>query len=158
MMTATMDPHRPHHHAHSPDAPAGDATNERGRIIDPDASDDERTLCLFGHLSAVLHLFLPFIAIAAPIVIWAVKKDKSPYVADHMKEAINFHITLVLYSVLIPIVWAVVGVLTLSVGLFMLLPLFLVPYALGLVGIIMASLAANRGEYFRYPMTIRFVR
>ena len=30
-------------------------------------------------------------------------------------------------------------------------------YVLGLVGMIMAVMAANRGEYFRYPATIRLI-
>ena len=32
-----------------------------------------------------------------------------------------------------------------------------VVWALGAVGVVMAAMAANRGEYFRYPATIRFI-
>jgi uncharacterized Tic20 family protein len=32
-----------------------------------------------------------------------------------------------------------------------------VVWVLGLVGMIMAAIAANKGQYFRYPATIRFL-
>ena len=84
------------------------------------------------------------------------KKEDGPFAADHLKEAVNFQITLILYSILLPIVITIFGVLTLGIGLVLLIPAAILPYALGVIGVILASIAANRGEYYRYPMTIRF--
>ncbi len=117
------------------------------RLRDPAVPDDARTLALLAHLSALLHLVVPGVAIAAPIILYMVKKDESPFVADHAKEAIHFQISLFIYTV----AFIALGFLTCGVG-FALSGLVTV---LGLIGLILGALAANRGEYFRYPMTLR---
>ncbi|MEQ8769004.1 MAG: DUF4870 domain-containing protein [Phycisphaerales bacterium] len=131
--------------------------NDRGRYFDPDVPDDEKTFGLLGHLSVLGHLIVPVVAIITPIVLYSMKKKEAPFAADHLREAINFQITLILYSVVLPIVVTIFGVLTLGIGLLLLIPVAFLPYILGLVGVIMASMAAQRGEYYRYPMTIRFL-
>jgi len=123
--------------------------NERGRAYDPDVADDERTYALLMHLSLLGHVVLSLIAIVIPIVMWQVKKDTSPFLDDHGREAVNFQISLIVLSILlIPI-----GILTCSAGFFLYIPL----YALAVVGMIQAAMAANRGEFYRYPMTFRFI-
>ena len=131
--------------------------NERGRAYDPDATDDERTYALLMHLSLLGHVIIPFITIIAPIVMWHVKKDQSPYLDDHGRESINFQISLIIWSFVLPIIAALVGLVTCGVGLILLVPAAILPYVIGLVGMIQASIAANRGEFYRYPMTFRFV-
>ncbi len=128
-----------------------------GRLIDPDATSDERSYSLLIHLSLLGHMVLPYFAIAIPVVMYLIKKGQSPFIDDHAKEAINFQITLLLYSIVLPILAALIGVLTCGVGLVLLIPAMFGPYILGLVGMVMASMAANRGEYFRYPMSFRFL-
>lgn len=123
--------------------------NARGRLYDPAVKDDERTWAVLAHLSVLGHLLLPVVALAAPLVIWLVKREQSAYLDDHARESLNFHITLVLYSVLaIPL-----AIITCGLGAL----LVLLVYPLGLIGMIMASIAANRGEFYRYPMTFRFI-
>ncbi len=120
--------------------------NARGRLYDPTVTDDERTWALFIHLSLLAHVVLTLFAFAIPLVMWLVKKDKSSFIDA---EAINFQISLAILSVLlIPI-----GILTCSAGFFLYIPL----YVLALVGMIQATMAANRGEFYRYPMTFRFI-
>ncbi len=118
-----------------------------GRLREPAVTDDARTLALFAHLSALLHLVVPGVAIAAPIILYMMKKEESPFVADHAKEAIHFQISLFLYTA----AFFALGFITCGVG-FVLSGLVTI---LGLIGLILAALAANRGEYFRYPMTLR---
>ncbi|MGJ8637007.1 MAG: DUF4870 domain-containing protein [Phycisphaerales bacterium] len=127
--------------------------NDRGRAFDPDVSADERSTALFLHLSLLAHLVLSLIAILIPIILWQVKKDESPFLDDHGREAVNFQITLILYSFIFTIAAIPIGFLTCGVGF----ALAFVPYVLGIVGMIQASQAANRGEFYRYPMTMRFV-
>ena len=123
--------------------------NERGRAYDPDAAHDERTFAMFMHLSLLGHFILSLFAIITPIIMWNIKKDESPFLDDHGREAINFQISLILYSILL----VPIGLLTCTVGFFLYIPL----YILALIGMIYASIAANRGEFYRYPMTIRFL-
>lgn len=123
--------------------------NARGRAYDPDATSDERTYALFMHLTLLAHVALSLLAIIAPVIMWNIKKDESPFLDDHGREAVNFQISLVIYSLLlIPI-----GLITCSVGFFLYIPL----YILAIIGMVQAAVAANRGEFYRYPMTLRFL-
>ncbi len=136
-----------------PDYPMG----PNGRLIDPSATDDERSYSLLMHLTLLAHLIVPYFAIAAPIAMWLARKQKSPFIDDHGRESVNFQITLLLYTFILPAIAAVIGLLTCSIGLILLVPAILGPYILGLVGMVMGAMAANRGEFFRYPMTIRLL-
>lgn len=124
--------------------------NEQGRAFDPDATSDERTYALMMHLSLLGHIVLSGFAIIAPIIMWNMKKDESPFLDDHGREALNFQISLIIYTILI----VPLGILTCGLG-FIVFPILL--YVLGLIGMIKAATAANRGEFYRYPMNIRFI-
>ncbi len=116
-----------------------------GRVRDPDATQSERTYATFLHLSLLLfHLVLP---VVPALVMWLIKKDQSPYLDDHGKEAVNFQISVLIYGVCAFVLLAIgIGVI--------LIPLV---YILGIVGMILAAVAANRGEYYRYPMCLRLI-
>jgi uncharacterized Tic20 family protein len=77
-----------------------------------------------------------------PLILWIVKKDTSPYTGHHDKEALNFQLSLLLYSI-------VSGVLIVMViGIFLLAGLR--PF--GLVTVIIAAVRAKADEPFRYPL------
>ncbi|GJM18933.1 MAG: membrane protein [Phycisphaeraceae bacterium] len=135
------------------DLNAAPPVNERGRVVDADAPDDERTFGMLGHLSVLGHLVISGFAIIVPIVMYQSKKKDAPFAADHLREAINFQISLIIYTVAL----AIFSVVTIGIGLILAAPLGVGVYILGLIGVIQASMAANRGEYYRYPMTIRFL-
>jgi len=125
--------------------------NERGRAYDPDATDDERTFAMFMHLTLLLNLTgvgAP-ISLIAVIIMWVTKKDESPFLDDHGREAINFQISLFIWALIL----GFAGVLTCGIGWFLALG---IP-VLGAVGMILAAVAANHGEFYRYPMTFRFI-
>lgn len=133
--------------------------NEKGRYVCEDASPDDRTYATLMHLSLLAHMVLPYVAIIAPVIMWNMKKNESGYIDDHGREAMNFQISLLIYSILLPIIAIPIGLLLLGIGIFVTVPLAaFFPYVLGLVGLIMAAMAANRGEMYRYPMTIRFLK
>lgn len=119
-----------------------------GRLVDPHAAEGERLYATFTHLSLLTaHVFIPVIP---ALIMWLIRRDRSPYLDDHGREAVNFQISLVLYAV---IIIPIIGLLTCAVGWLLYLPL----YVLAIVGMIKAAIAANRGEYYRYPATIRFL-
>jgi uncharacterized protein len=108
---------------------------------------DEMQWGMFAHLSTFAGYVIPFGNLLGPFVIWQMRKDEQPFVADQAKEALNFQITVTLAAV---------------ASLF--LACFLVGYVLlPLVGIadlvltMMAAMAANKGELYRYPLTLRLV-
>lgn len=91
-------------------------------------------------LTLLGHIVLSLVAIIAPIIMWNIKKDESPFLDDHGREAINFQISLIIYSILI----IPAGILTCGIGfIFFPVPIY--------------AIAANRGEFYRYPMTMRFL-
>jgi uncharacterized Tic20 family protein len=128
---------------------SGFPVNGRGRAYDPNVADDEKTWALLAHLSLLASVVLAWGSAVIPLVIWLVKKENSPFVDDHAREALNFQITLILYSLLvIPI-----ALITCGVGAVLIVGI----YILGIIGMIQAAMASNRGEFYRYPMTLRLI-
>ncbi len=114
----------------------------------PSLSEDERTMGMLCHLLGILTGFI------GPLVLWLVKKDQSPFIDHHGREALNFQITLFLVMIALA---SVTFVLMLVVVGFLLIPvLFAIPI-IGLVLEILAAVAAQRGEWHRYPFCLRLV-
>lgn len=121
---------------------------------------EEKQWAMFAHLSALLGGILTsgwagnigfFIG---PLVIWLVKKDTMPFVADQAKEALNFAITVSLAFVAL----LILTVMTLGVGALLSVPLMLVIGVTALVLIIIAAIRANEGVAYRYPFALRLVK
>ena len=106
-----------------------------------DILKDDKTMAMFAHLSGILFSFV------GPLVIWAIKKDESPFVRDHALEALNFQISLMIYSIV-----AFISMIVL-IG-FLLLPAIMLG---GIVLTIMAAVAANNGQSYKYPFTLRLI-
>jgi uncharacterized Tic20 family protein len=93
------------------------------------------------------HLSYFVLGLVAPLVVYLVKKDTSPFVRQHAAEALNFHLTLTLAVIVSALlVLLLIGILLLFVVLIG-----------GAVLAIVAAVAAGKGETYRYPLTIRFV-
>jgi uncharacterized Tic20 family protein len=95
-------------------------------------------------LAEVLGIFTGFVG---PLIIYIVNGDKDPFVRHHASESLNFHITLFIgYMVSFVLMIVLIGFVT-----------FFVIWIVGLIFMIQASMAASRGEWYRYPINIRFV-
>lgn len=103
---------------------------------------DDRALALVAHLSSLVG-----VGLIAPLIIYLVKKDSSPFVADQAKEALNFHIT-----VLLAIIASIILIFVV-VGIFLLIAVAIGATVLSIV----AAIRANDGEAYRYPFTLRLV-
>ena len=109
----------------------------------------ERTFGMLCHLLALCgYVGIPFGNIIGPLVIWLIKKDEYPFVDDQGKESVNFQITMTLAAIVCVVLVFVV------IGFFLLLALLVVD----LVFIIIATIKANNGEAYRYPVTIRLIK
>ncbi|MFG2078424.1 DUF4870 domain-containing protein [Nonomuraea maritima] len=107
----------------------------------PRPGTDDTTMAMLCHL---LGLVLSWVG---PLIIYLTKKDESPYVRDQAAEALNFQITMF-------IGYIVSGFLVIAfIGLLLLPAVWIV----SLIFHIMAAMAANRGERYRYPISIRMV-
>lgn len=117
----------------------------RQRVVDPDAGDSERSYSVVSHLS-LLAMHFTVIPVLGPIL-WLIRRHDSPFLDDHGREAVNFQISIMIYMFISTILLIVgVGVITMIAS-----------YVLGIVGCIMGAVAAHRGEFFRYPMSIRLI-
>ncbi len=111
-------------------------------------SSEERNWGMFCHLAALAGIFIPVAGnILGPLIIWLIKRDEFPFVNDQGKESLNFQISFLIYS-------AVAGVLTLLLIGFVLLATIGI---FCLIMIILASVKANEGVPYRYPLCIRFI-
>jgi uncharacterized Tic20 family protein len=117
---------------------------------------NEKQWAVFAHLSALLGGMLTSGAgiFLGPLIIWLVKKDTMPFVADQAKEALNFAITVLLaFAALV-----ILTVITFGVGAVLSVPLGLVIAIAALVLIIIAAIKANEGIAYRYPIALRLVK
>jgi len=91
--------------------------------------------------SAMLVYILGIVVfLIGPAIFYMMKKDSSPFVAYHAKEVLNWQITCLLASILLCCVGgAIVG-------------------PVSLVFMIIGAMAANKGEWFRFPFALRLIK
>ena len=116
----------------------------------------ERKWAMFCHLAGLAGLspLLPAIGCAiAPLVIWQLKAEEFPFVAEQGRRAVNFQLSMLLYvtigtiiciasiigAFLLPVVWCVFGLID-------------------VIFVMVAAVKANGGWHYRYPITIRFFK
>ena len=116
--------------------------------MQPMPEKEERTWGMLCHLSAFAGFIVPFGGILAPLIIWLIKKDEMPFVNDQGKESINFQITL--------FIAAIICMILMFVGIGFLLIVALAIF--GVIMIIIASIRANEGTYYRYPYALRLIK
>lgn len=119
----------------------------------------ERQWAAGAHLAAlILALVTSWAAGIAGAVgalaIWMVKRDDSPFAAEHAKEALNFNLSMFIYAVVL----VVLSVLTLGIGLVVAVPLGLAIAVVWLVCTLVAAFRAYDGREYRYPLSIRLFR
>jgi uncharacterized protein len=120
---------------------------------------EERQWAMFAHLSALAGGLLTSAIggwgfFLGPLVIWLMKKDTMPFVADQAKESLNFNITVsAIFLILL-----VLSFLTLGLGFLITVPIMLVIGLAALVLIIMAAIKANEGIAYRYPFALRLIK
>ncbi|MBS3942393.1 MAG: zinc ribbon domain-containing protein [Actinobacteria bacterium] len=103
--------------------------------------------------------FLAFIGlpVVGPLLVWLVKRDH-PFVDHHGREALNFQLSVALYTIVGVLASVPIGLLTLGIGF---IGIAVLGVALGIAWLVLpvvAAVKASNGEGYRYPMTIRFVR
>jgi len=113
-------------------------------LVGRQLTSDETTWSMLGHLGGIVLWFV------APLIVMLTKGNESPYTKYHSVEALNFQIT-------IAIAWVVSIILTIvSFGILFFLPFL--PWVASIVFSVIAGLAANKGESYRYPLSIRLVK
>lgn len=106
---------------------------------EPLTKEQERFWAIAVHAFGVIFEFI------APLLGFLLLKDRGPFIKHHVTESLNFGITMVLLYVILAI--SVVGWF-----------LFWVPPIYWTIFRILAAYKASLGEFYRYPMTIRFIK
>jgi uncharacterized Tic20 family protein len=115
----------------------------------PATSSDIRTWCVLCHAAALLGLFFHFLGhLLGPLIVWLVKRGESPEVDAHGKESLNFQISMLIYDAIAAILCIVL------IGI----PILIALWVLNTVLVIIASIQASEGKFYRYPLTIRLIK
>lgn len=107
---------------------------------------NSNNVAMWAHLGGLLAGFL------VPLIIRSTETARRDrYVLDQATEALNFHLHWMLVSIGLFIGISIITVVTFGLGAVLYFVCF-IPSILILVFGIMASVAASRGENYRYPM------
>ena len=103
---------------------------------------DEKLWATLLHVGGIFFSFIP------SLIAYLVLKDRSPFVRQHSATALNFQLTMLLASF-------IGGVLTIVIiGIFIIIAVAIVVIIFSII----AAIAANKGEPYKYPMSIQFVQ
>ena len=107
----------------------------------PVSESDEKTWGIISHIS------IPFFWFVGPLIGYLLYKDRSPYLKQVTTEALNFSI---LYSIVQVAGWVLSFI---TFGL-----INLAAFIVALIFCIMATMAASRHEFYKYPINTRFIK
>ncbi len=127
-------------------------TQDNNFAVDQHATDDQRTYATLTHLSGLISVMdgMGLISLPVAIIMWQVKKKESPWLDDHLKEAVNFQISMLIWS----LIAGLIILITFGIGVIFMLPFLII---LRLVGCIRAAVYATKGRYHRYPASWRII-
>lgn len=109
---------------------------------------DDRTWGMVAHLSALAGIVIPLVGnILGPLIVWLARRDRSRFVGEQAKEALNFNITVAFGALACYVLtWLLIGIL-----LFVALGLY------WLTMTIIAAVKASEGIRYHYPIAVRLV-
>jgi len=108
----------------------------------PLSPSDERLWATLIHVGGIFFSFVP------ALVGYLILKDRGAFIRAHTLTALNFQLTM--------LIAIIVGyILTL---VFIGLIVVFAAYVVILIFSIIAAIAANKGEQYKYPLTIQFIK
>jgi len=146
------------------------------------ATKEDKNLAFLTHLSGFGGYVFPLGSIIIPLIIWETKKEESKFIDDNGKEAINFNLSYLLYTILLGMssfpffVGSFFRNLRNEIidfnhfdfhfnfssnhlfGIFSIASLISILAIGKIILIIMAAMSAHKGEAVKYPLTIKFIK
>lgn len=108
---------------------------------------EERNWAMAAHLSSILAAWFFLLGAVGPLVVLLIQGKRSAFVRAQSVEALNFNISILIYSV---VAWILAFVL---IGFLLLGVLFVFQ----VVFTVIAAVKVSNGEPYRYPLTLRLV-
>lgn len=125
--------------AAAPEQPVSTAELEETK--QPESSKEARNMAMLCHLLGMVGFF-------APLVIWLIEKDKHKFVDEHGRAAMNYQVSLMIYYLASGLLCAIfIGFLLLGV-------LTILHVVFSIIGAVKAS----KGNTWRYPIAISFLK
>lgn len=135
-----------------------------GPFVDSGATHSERMHALWTHLAGLLSIptaGIPVVGLIVTIILWRSRAADTHYLDDHGREATNFQLSLIAYWVGGGLAAAALAIVTMGLAAPLIaIAALLAPAAFTIltgVGCVRGAIAANKGEYYRYPMCFRFI-
>lgn len=153
--------------------------------MDTSITENQKNLGALIHLSTFLKYFFPFANFFAPLLLWTLNKEKA-FVNEHGRQAINFQLSILLYALIVGalcipffMVFAVDFVSLVDAidntvheirfqeiknlsGYILLIALVSILlfglFIFELYAVISATIKASKGEYYKYPLSISFIK
>lgn len=117
-------------------------------------NESDRTTAFWTQIGA---LFIGFL----PLIMFLVKKDESAFVREHSRQGLNAWITNAIATFAASFVLGILGfilaLVTFGLGIFIIYFAFIIPIVY-MVFYIIAAVAANKGEGYKFPLTFNFVK
>jgi uncharacterized Tic20 family protein len=110
---------------------------------------EERTMGMLAHAIPLVAMVVSAgtLGFVASLILYLIYKDKGPFVRENAANSLNVQITTGIVLLLsLPLMLLLVGFVTFAAAI-------VVAFVLHLIG----ALKANRGEWWRPPMTLRLV-
>ena len=142
----------------------------------------EKNTSFLTHLSAFLGYFFPFGSIVGPLIMWTANKDKSPFMEENGRQAVNFNLSYTLYLFVLgmfmfPFAFGSFFSFVRHMddfdhfnrfpfdfefhnlfGFFSIASIITAIMVIKFILIIVAAIKASRGETYNYPFTIKFIK
>ena len=110
---------------------------------------EARNMAMLCHLASFAGFTgIPLGNILGPLLVWLIKRQESPFIDAHGKDALNFQINVTIYGIISFIL------ILIFVGLVPLVALFI----FAVISVIVAAVRANAGSEYRYRLTMRFIK
>lgn len=147
---------------------------------------NDRSTATILHLSTLTQYLIPFGNFIFPVIIWSTFRSKSNYIDEQGRQAINFQLSIFLYSIILAVIAVpilIVNVLKgiefaelydhrhdlfvenfdvqnigtiVSVGIVAVI-IFIILQVLDFLLVIIAAVKTANGEDYNYPLTINFI-
>lgn len=122
--------------------------------------DESRAWAIGAHLSALGAALLGGLpAFLGPLVVWLLRRDaQDPFATEHAREALNFNLSVIIYTIVFALVSVVAVVVTLGLALVIVLPTAVAAIIAYVVVTVRAAMAASQREPYHYPVMLRLVQ
>ncbi len=140
-------------------------------------NNDQNTNAFLIHVSAFAGYLFPLGSIITPLILWQTLKDRSTFLDEQGKDAVNFNISFGIYIFILSAsfvpfffsslfdIFDTVGNVDFGnhnsvniFGLFGVISFVSIISLVKVVLIIIAALKSKEGEAYQYPLTIKFIK